>query len=87
MHIGRQFGSELLQSGQRDICNGDVRSHAGSDTGSSLTHRTTAQHQDLGRFDTRHTGHQLALAALGLLQVVGTILCGHASCHLTHRNE
>ena len=35
----------------------------------------------------RHTSHQFTFSSLCLLQVVGTVLGSHASCHLTHRNQ
>ena len=35
MHIGRQLSSQLFQTGQRNIGNGDVSTHTGSNTGST----------------------------------------------------
>ena len=87
MYVGGQFCCQLFQTRQRHIGDGDVGTHACSNACSSLTHSASSKYQYLGRFYTRHACHQLTLATLGLLQIVGTILRGHASCHLAHRNE
>ena len=87
MDVGRHLRRQLFQSGQRHVGNGDVSSHACGNAGSSLSNRTTAQDEDFSRFHAGHASHQLALAALGLLQVVGTVLRSHTSCHLAHRDK
>ena len=87
MHIGGHLGSELFQARQGDIGDGDVGTHAGSDAGGSFTNCSATQHQYLGGFHTRHTCHQFALSTCRLLQVIGTVLYSHTSCHLTHRNQ
>ena len=76
-----------MQPWQRHIGNDHVGTHAGSHTGSRLSHDTTAEHQHLDGLNARHATDELALSALGLLQIVGTVYCCHTSCHLTHRNE
>ena len=87
MHIGRQFGSQLLQSWQRDIGNSHLSTHASSNTRSSFAYRSTAQYQNTGWFYTRHTSHQLTFSTFRLLQIVGSILRSHSACHLTHRYQ
>ena len=84
MHIGRHLGSKLFQSGQRDVGDSDIGTHSGSYAGSSFAHRTTTKNQHLCRLHARHTGHELALAALGLLKIIGSVLHCHASGYLAH---
>ena len=40
--VGRHLGCELLQTWQRDISDGDIRTHAGSNACGGFTHGTTA---------------------------------------------
>ena len=87
MHIGRQLSSQLFQTRQRHIRDGDIGTHTCGDTGSSLAYRSTTKDKYLRRLYAWYTSHQLSLTSFGLLEVIGTILCGHTSSYLTHRNQ
>ena len=73
MHIGRQFGVQLAQTRQTDVCDIHLCPHSGSHARSRFTHDAAAEYQHLGGLHAGHTTHQLALSALGLLQIVGTV--------------
>ena len=87
VHIGRHLGSELFQTGQRHIGDGDIGSHAGSDTRCRLTHGAASQYEHAGRLHAGHASHEFSLSTLCLLQVVGSVLGSHPAGHLTHGNE
>ncbi len=87
MHVGRQLHAQLAQTGKGDIVDIDIGTQAGSQTGGRLSDGAAPEDEHLGRLDAGHAADELALAALGLLEIIGAAHRRHASGHLAHRDE
>ena len=72
VRIDRQFHLQLAKTRQTNIGNPHISTYPVAIL-LLLLHGSTAQNENLRTVHARHTADQLTLAALGLLQIVGTI--------------
>ena len=87
MYVGRRLQIEVAQTGQRDVGDGDLGTHAGGHACGSLTDGTATEDEHLRGFHTGHAADELTVAAFGFLQIERTVESGHATGDLAHRHE
>jgi len=79
--------AQIPQALQVDVQDVDLGTKAASHFGSVDAHHAAADNHHGGRIDPGYTSQQNAVAALGHLQVFGSLLNRHGAGHLTHRGK
>ncbi|OAV63205.1 hypothetical protein Barb6_03935 [Bacteroidales bacterium Barb6] len=86
-HVCRHHFAQVAQTRKGYVGDGYVGTCSGSYQGCMVAYDTSAQHQHLRRFHTRHAAQQDAFPALRLFQKTRTFLHSHTPCYLTHGNQ
>ena len=85
--VGRHHVAQVAQTVQVHVQQVHLGSQAAGHLGRIDPYHAAADHHHRARVHARHTAQQHTVAALGHLQVLGSLLDGHAPGHFAHGGQ